>query len=329
MIRCLPHALCILVAAAAAQAPVGLARAGDFPYAPSPEAVVPPPPPVQLSAGVRYWYSWSDTNYAFTNRNPRFGNPTSTLDWTSTAHSGEVFARLDHEPSGVFLRGSLGIGGISDGSLTDRDFLSGQIEFSDTDSVAEGDSFRFGMADVGIAFTPDPRIKVGPFVGYHYWNDKPDATGALCNPDDVGNVLCPLGVHVIRPGVAAIGYDTTWHALRLGVNGGVELGDGLSFTGEVAWVPYASWSLEDSHYQRVDLGPVPNILSGGHGVGLEAQGFFNYALTPNFEVGLGARYWGLFSNDGSSRFKQFSRSYPVTDFDLQRYGLLFQAKYRF
>ena len=77
-------------------------------------------------------------------------------------------------------------------------------------------------------------------------------------------------------------------------------------------------------------GPLPNIVSTGHGMGVAAQSFINYALTPSFEIGFGARYWGLFASNASSRFKAFAgATYPVTEFDLQRFGLLAQAKYRF
>src|SRR5919202_6458243 len=108
-----------------------------------------------------------------------------------------------------------------------------------------------------------------------------------------------LGSYIVGSAAKAIGYDTTWQAARLGLSGGYQFDYDLTFTGEVAWVPYAHYSNADSHFQRVDLGPVPNIASTGHGMGVEAQSFVNYALTPSFEIGFGARYWGLFASNGS------------------------------
>ncbi len=53
--------------------------------------------PFVFEAGARYWYSSGSMNFGFTNGNPLFGNPTSTLDWRGlTAHTGEGFVRVDH-----------------------------------------------------------------------------------------------------------------------------------------------------------------------------------------------------------------------------------------
>ena len=138
-----------------------------------------------------------------------------------------------------------------------------------------------------------------------------------------------LGSYIVGSAAKAIGYDTTWQAARLGLSGGYQFDYDLTFTGEVAWVPYAHHSNADSHFQRVDLGPLPNIVSTGHGMGVEAQSFINYALTPSFEIGFGARYWGLFADKGTTKFKVLPGTYPVTEFDTQRAGVLAQAKYRF
>src|SRR5437868_12600992 len=74
---------------------------------------LPPEGPVSQFAfevGGRYWYSSGRMSFGFANGNPFFGNPTSTLDWASlSAHSGEVFGRIDHIPSGVFVKGLVGL----------------------------------------------------------------------------------------------------------------------------------------------------------------------------------------------------------------------------
>ena len=66
----------------------------------------PQPSPFNFEVGTRYWFSGGSIRFGFTNLDPTYGSPTSTLDWRAmTAHSGEVFARLDHKPSGVFVKG--------------------------------------------------------------------------------------------------------------------------------------------------------------------------------------------------------------------------------
>ena len=59
------------------------------------------PSSFMFEAGARYWYSSGTFRFAFSNGNPLFGTPTSTLDWLSMDdHSGEGFVRLEtHQPA--------------------------------------------------------------------------------------------------------------------------------------------------------------------------------------------------------------------------------------
>jgi hypothetical protein len=60
--------------------------------------------PFVFEVGTRYWYSSGQMNFGFANGSPFFGVPTSTLDWVGlNAHSGELFARIDHKPTGFFV----------------------------------------------------------------------------------------------------------------------------------------------------------------------------------------------------------------------------------
>jgi hypothetical protein len=102
----------------------------------------------------------------------------------------------------------------------------------------------------------------------------------------------------------------------------------------VAAIPYVFLQNADSHLLRQsldDLGPAPNVITKAtYAYGLEAEMFFNYALTPNIEVGAGARYWGVGSNYGGVRFgPSFGTGDPLNSFDVQRYGVLIQAKGKF
>jgi len=286
--------------------------------------------PFHFEGGARYWYSSGTTRFGFTNGNPQFGNPTSTLDWSGTiGNSGEAFARVDHLPSQLFVKGLLGGGRINGGHMDDRDFLARQIKFSDTTSDINGDSMRYAMFDVGYSVAlPSEGIRIGAFVGYHYWRERMTAFGSRCNPDDVQNVFCgPAGsveVPFTTPGVT---YETVWKAARIGGEAKIRLYDRWTVDSEIAIVPYARLSNDDSHLLRGDLGPVPNVLTRANAFGAEAEIFFNYAVLRNFEVGLGARYWGMFTKSGSIVFgPAFSREVALTRFDTQRYGVLLQAK---
>jgi len=104
----------------------------------------------RFEGGARYWYSTGGTSFAFKNGSPIAGNPTSTIDWSgTTGHSAEVFARIDHLPSQIFVKGLFGGGRIGGGHMDDRDFFVGQIKLSDTTSEINGDSMRYAILDVG------------------------------------------------------------------------------------------------------------------------------------------------------------------------------------
>src|SRR5262249_31948200 len=154
------------------------------------------PPPFAFEAGTRYWYSIGQNRFAFTNNTFPFGNPTSTLDWDRMqGHSGELFARIDHLPTGLFLKGLVGGGVLKGGDMDDLDFLIGQANFSNTTSAIDGNNLAYAMIDLGYSYdVPEAGVKFGGFVGYHYWREKMTAFGVLCNPAQIFQAFCgPAG----------------------------------------------------------------------------------------------------------------------------------------
>jgi hypothetical protein len=288
--------------------------------------------PFRLEAGARYWFSSSTMNFAFSNGDPLFGDPTSTLDWKgTTAHAGEAFARIDHKPTGLFVKGLVGGGGIAtNGEMIDRDFLFDQIKFSDTTSDVKQNSLFYASGDIGMFYDiPEAGMRFGGFVGYQFWREKATAYGVRCQPDDVRGQFCgPPATIVVPFTVPATIYEPTWHALRIGVEGRMKISPHLSISGEIAGIPYATLSNKDSHLLRTDLGAVPNIISTAKsGYGLQGELFVNYALNKNWEVGAGLRYWGLVASPGTVQFgPDFGIDFELTKFEQQRYGVLLQVK---
>lgn len=297
------------------------------------------PSPFVFEAGARYWYSIGQNRFAFANKTDLFfgiplGNPTSTLDWDRMqGHSGELFARVDHRPTGLFAKGLIGGGVIKGGDMDDLDFLITQFNFSNTTSAIGGNNLSYAMIDVGYAYeVPEAGVKFGAFVGYHYWHENMTAFGLVCNADQISNLLCgPAGAVVVPFDTPVITWDTTWHAIRAGGEARLQIYDNWSISGEIAFVPYAWMTNEDSHLLRTDLGPVPNIITHGwRGMGAEAEAFLNYQVLPHFEVGAGVRYWGIFTQAGSVEFgPTFGPDFPLTKFSTQRYGVLLQGKATF
>ncbi|MDC7788553.1 hypothetical protein PQJ75_15555 [Rhodoplanes sp. TEM] len=293
--------------------------------------------PFAIEVGGRYWYSSGKVDFGFRNGSPYYGDPTSTLDWRNVkGHAGEVFGRIAHQPTRLFVKGVIGGGTLDGGTIVDRDFFAGQLKFSDTTSDVTGDSLRYGIVDVGWSFdVPRAGWRVGGFVGYHYWNEKLGASGLVTNPDDFGGAYwgVPPGTRLVSDSTAVFVYEPTWHALRLGVDGRWEFLPGWSVAGEVAWVPIARLENKDSHLLRQsmsDLGPAPNVISrSSRGWGVEAELFLNYAVTPFLELGVGGRWWGLNADSGTVTFGPNNATFDLTKFEQQRYGVLVQAKGRF
>jgi outer membrane protease len=292
------------------------------------------PSPWAFEIGARYWYSTGTTKFGFTNNIYPYGSPTSTLDWNSTTgHSGEVFARLDHHTTGLFVKGVAGAGVLRGGEFIDRDYVVNQYTFSDTTSDVNGDHLRYFTADIGYAVElPRYGVRIGGFVGYHYWREKMTANGLVCNADDLG--FCnPPGQLLVPYDTAVLVYEPTWHALRLGVDARYRINRQWSVSGEVALIPFARFENKDSHLLRqgmADLGTAPNIITKGYGYGGMAELFVNYEMTPNLEAALGVRYWGMSAFRGDVTFgPAFNREYELMNFDMNRFGLLAQVKGKF
>ena len=291
--------------------------------------------PFAFEAGARYWYSSGNYRFAFANGIPGFGTPTSTLDWKNMdGHSGEAFARLDHQPTGFFVKGMAGGGAITAGYIDDKDFFAGQLKFSDTRSQVQNGHLSFAMADVGWAYSPIGGVKLGVFAGYHYWSEKATAFGLYCKQNQPALGCSSIGAVPIGYDVAVLSYEPTSHAVRIGAEGRFAIDQRWSFSGEIAVIPYAVVQNKDSHLLRQassDLGPAPNVITDSrYAYGIETEVFVNYAVTPNIEIGLGARYWGLFSRDGNVHFgPSFVRDDALDHFDVQRYGVLAHVKGKF
>ncbi len=286
--------------------------------------------PFVFETGLRYWYSSGSTYFAFANGNPNFGDPTSTLDWRDMrGHSGEVFARLDHKPTGLFVKGLIGHGLIRGGNMVDRDFVVDQFTFSDTNSDVKGNGLTYAIADVGYAFSPMPGMQFGVFAGYHYWREKVSAHGLICNRADIQ--FCPVGVLQVGFDTPVIQFETTRHALRLGLEAKMTFAERWSFSVEVAGVPYVTMKNNDSHFLRTDLGPSPNVVSvSKKGFGVEAEAVVGYALTPTIELGAGVRYWHHFTDNGHNTFgPAFANTMPLREFAQQRFGVFLQVSGKF
>jgi opacity protein-like surface antigen len=282
----------------------------------------------EVDAGTRYWYSTG------TSKNTSgSGSLQSQLTYSGlSGHAGELFARAD-TPSRVFVKGFAGAGAITAGKQNDEDWglLEGDppdqvpTAFEVTDSTASG-WLKYATADVGFNVLHDHDFTSGPFVGYSYFHQTLNAfgctqlvlPGSVCDPPPPANRL-------------NITQDDTWQSLRVGVSAVATMWDRLGINGDVAYLPYAHFSGLDSHWLR---DPTAYFPQDGTGRGVQTELVLTYRITENLVLGLGGRYWAMWTTNGSQSCNggcgggSSSSPAPFTA-NTQRYGSFLQVSYRF
>jgi hypothetical protein len=194
-----------------------------------------------------------------------------------------------------------------------------------TDSTASG-WLKYATADVGFNVLHDHDFTSGPFVGYSYFHQTLNAfgctqlvlPGSVCDPPPPANRL-------------NITQDDTWQSLRVGVSAVATMWDRLGINGDVAYLPYAHFSGLDSHWLR---DPTAYFPQDGTGRGVQTELVLTYRITENLVLGLGGRYWAMWTTNGSQSCNggcgggSSSSPAPFTA-NTQRYGSFLQVSYRF
>ncbi|MDP6780128.1 MAG: outer membrane beta-barrel protein [Alphaproteobacteria bacterium] len=191
-----------------------------------------------------------------------------------------------------------------------------------------GTDLFYLTADVGREMLTfgEGRGSLALFMGYNYWTEENEGWGLY-------NRL--TGAQGTSTDVQVFNNKVEWHSFRLGALAEFPLNDRLSLTADVAFVPYADMHNEDSHILRTamaDLGPVPNIIMDGSGLGFQGEVGLAYDLTQNLEAALGFRYWNL-QGDGDVTLGVDSTTpggpFSLNDFDTFRYGISAGLTYGF
>lgn len=279
----------------------------------------PPETASGLEIGVRYWISTGSTtsSHDASGFDPILGNPTSTLTYDNLgANTLELYARKGFAGD-WFIKGNAGIGAIPNGRLVDQDFFAGQALFLETESGLSGKLY-YGTIDIGRELWKRGNSTFGLFVGYQRWNERLDAYG-FSNTNQALFVF----TQELGDNIPLISNEQTWDSLRIGAEMRSVRGR-TRFQVELAFVPYARYRNEDSHWLRQDtLGPAPNVIATGWGMGgqLDVEVRRSYPEYFGVELGLGYRYWRLSSNDGTMTFG--GNSFPVTELVSERQGVTF------
>ncbi|WP_439375480.1 outer membrane beta-barrel protein [Bradyrhizobium sp. DASA03120] len=246
--------------------------------------------------------------------------------------SGELFERLD-SPWGIFLKGNIGLGRFSSGNMNDEDWgLGGDsgnpMAYTNTISGQANGRFMYYTADAGYDFLRSSTYKIGGFAGWTYYGQKSDSTGCV----RIASLQCLAAGDKRTMG----SQDTNWNAVRIGLSAETMFLDRWRVSADVAYLPWTDFQGRDNHLLRDFTTFDDHRGSGGHGVQIE--GILSYFITSNFSVGVGGRYWAMWSPRDSERFAteaEQARSFPVTygpfpaSFHMERWGTFLQASYKF
>jgi hypothetical protein len=273
-----------------------------------------------LEVGVRYWLSSGETSRSidasFLDPTAIHPSATGTLNPSATttyekldANIIELFARKRVTGHG-FVKGTVGLGKINSGTLTDETFfLIGSQPFQ-TKGVSGADGkLGYATLDVGRELTQGRETAFSVFVGYQYWKEEVDANGFT---DAFGGPLS------LPPGTLYITNQIEWHALRLGGELRVTRGR-TKLIVEGTWIPYAGYRNEATHH--LDPASSPVATGNGRGGTFDAEIRRSFPQLGGFDVGVGVRYWKLYSYKGTETAPGFS--FPIVNLESLREGFTF------
>jgi outer membrane protease len=286
-------------------------------------------PAMQYEVGGRYWFGNAKTGKSLYGA-PVFDGLVSRLTYSSMmTNSAEIYGRMA-STYGWFLKGYLGIGAMSRGSLRDEDFPPTIAPYSSTSSQQQGGYLDYASVDVGYNFLRGGDFNLGAFVGYHFFNQVVDAYGCAqtAGSPSVCQPAVPTGIEVIS-------QNNKWQSVRVGLNGSVTFADRFKFSADAAWLPYTQLSGADSHLLRIGsavgdfTGAIPET---GTGQGYQLEAALSYQLTPHTSIGIGGRYWHMETNgstDFGGRVVGMNAVDQPVSWKTDIYGAFLQASYTF
>lgn len=276
----------------------------------------------ELVAGVRYVYGWGQFHKDLGMQGAGVSSLASRLTYETDGTNGAEFsARLDTSFN-LMVKGVIGAG-AGGGDMNDEDWglpsppFAAFVPYSNTLSEVD-ERIRYAILDVGYDWWRGADHRLAPFVGYGYFQQDMDALG--CQQIANGNSDCTVA---IPESVLGITEDDTWEALRLGVAADIRLAPRLLLSGEAAYLPYVSFTGTDDHVLRSLLSP-----EDGYGVGVALEAMLSYAVTDCFSLGVGGRYWSLWTTSGTVNFGGTGEFVPMR-YAAEQAHLLLQGAYRF
>jgi opacity protein-like surface antigen/outer membrane protease len=280
----------------------------------------------QIEGGARYWMS--SGRFQWDNAAPFTSSQVleSRLTYDGlTARPGELYARVD-TPIGIFVKGNAGLGKVTNGFMNDEDWgIFGFISYSNTLSPSETGHLNYWTADVGYDFLIGPGYKMGAFIGFNSYDQNTSTFGCV----QIANALFPC---LASGDNQIVGTQAThWDSWRIGFAGETTVFDRMKVGADVAYLPSTSFVGRDDHLLRL----TPTWFDQeGKGAGVQIETILSYLVTDNLNIGVGARYWAMWTTDGSFTCTGCGGVGSISPpdagkFSTERYGLFVQAGYKF
>lgn len=288
----------------------------------------------EAEAGARYMYSWGrfqkDHDFGFANgTSVPNGIVTSRLTYNGLqTDSSELFGRIE-SPWNVFLKGYVGVGQTDSGNNNDEDSfvpLNGtRAPYSNSYSPKIDGDLAYAVADLGYDFIRDKDSKLGAFVGYFYFDQLMNRYNCVQIANPRGSCE-PPDEPSSPPNVVRFQEIDKWQALRVGLSNETMLTDHLKLGIDAAYLPYLVFDGLDNHF-RNPIAQFPASSHGGQGAQIEA--LLSYYLTDRFAVGIGARYWTMWTTNG--QFMSTSEAGPPRYYRaaFEQVGAFVHASYTF
>jgi opacity protein-like surface antigen len=280
----------------------------------------PSPSRTEIVAGVRYVHGWGQFHKDL--GVTALSSLASRLTYDSTNVNGaELYARID-TPHAVMVKGIVGAG-TGGGKMNDEDWglpsppFAAFVPYSNTISDVD-DDIRYAIVDVGYDWWRGAGYRVTPFIGYSYFEQDMEGLGCtqIANP----NSDC---VNSLPASVLAITENDRWDALRLGTAVEVVLLPRLGLKAEAAYLPYVDFTGTDDHILRALVSP-----EDGRGVGMQLEAMLSYAVTESLSLGVGGRYWSMWTTSGNVNFGGAGIIVPMR-YAAEQAHLLIEGTYRF
>jgi opacity protein-like surface antigen len=279
---------------------------------------LPSAPGIEIEIGARYVHGWGRFQKDLGIQGLGIGNLASRLTYDGMAtNGGELFARLDTK-NNLMVKGLVGTGS-GGGRMNDEDWVlfGATVPYSNTLSDVDN-RITYGMVDVGYDWLRGPGYKVASFVGYSVLQQKMKGSGCTQIANPFSDCVPPIPTSVL-----AITEDDTWQAVRLGSAFDFMLMPRVKVSADAAYLPYVWFDGTDNHVLRSLVSP-----EDGHGRGVQLDLSVSYAVTDQWSVGVGGRYWALWTTSAETNFGGTGFFVPQR-LAAEQIAVTFQASYKF